>query len=432
MGNNEVILWNHPNGISIPAQDTKSIQGIVGHAYSLKVKDQKKIITAFDADLYDMASEYVWKRTMGKLKVAILSFGIEFVMEMLGRNIDNNINPEDTLSEVDVINLAADLGVIDKTARLLFLQQSELLNYFAALSDDTDISYPTALHCVTSCVQYVLAYVDETEIEFSNFRDQLYMGMLTDNTLTNNLNNAPYFYRRTTVRTMLNLIKSKEGGELDNALHNFTFVIPELWGSLTAEDKWPVGAAYAEAVSKGQRKLSSHIKSTLMKVKGFDYVPESLRSNTFISAANELLKVHYEFNNFYTEPDAAKNLANLGTIPSPALGQCLTAVLVCRLGNIYGESNAAQSTLEEILGKISDVRWEYYLNEVLPVDQHVLYKLLEKRPFERWKEEIVIRYNLLEKNIKNAKVKRIIDLTVNSGSSRQIRKIVNELIEGEI
>jgi len=113
-----------------------------------------------------------------------------------------------------------------------------------------------------------------------------------------------------------------------------------------------------------------------MAVHGFDYVPEDLRSRTFITAAKKVQEVHFAMNNFYNEPEPMKALATLGTsIPMPAFPACMTAVLCVRLGNRYGVSMAAQEYATEMLQGLSPERWRYYLDECLPSDDVVLSKL---------------------------------------------------------
>lgn len=158
-------------------------------------------------------------------------------------------------------------------------------------------------------MQYVLGQNNETEIEFNNFRDRLFKESLADDdSLFILLDDAPYFYKRTVVRTLLNLIKNTSGGERDNVLHNFDQFIPRLWDKISGEDKWSIGNTYAEAISNGDIKEASYLKNVLTKVKGFDYVPETLRSQTFIEIAHDLQRAHLNFNNFYNEPSAARKL----------------------------------------------------------------------------------------------------------------------------
>lgn len=68
-------------------------------------------------------------------------------------------------------------------------------------------------------------------------------------------------------------------------------------------------------------------------------------------------------------------LANMGTtIPKAALVDCLTAVLICKLGNNYGVSIAAQEYLDDILSSITSEKWAYFFNNMRTNDE-LLYEL---------------------------------------------------------
>lgn len=139
-------------------------------------------------------------------------------------------------------------------------------------------------------------------------------------------------------------------------------------------------------MAAGNSIAASGLKNALLKVGGFDYVPENLRSVTFKNAAKELLQVHFEFNNFYNEPAAIRKLADLGsTIPAPALIECMQAYLAVYLGNIYGVSTTAAGIAEEELGKITKDRWLYYFSKVIQNDEIVLYKVNTERQVTRFK-----------------------------------------------
>ena len=93
----------------------------------------------------------------------------------------------------------------------------------------------------------------------------------------------------------------------------------------------------------GLQTQTAGLKQALLKVRGFNYVPENLRSQTFLKAAEAIvLRAHEGMNNFYNEEAPTINLEKLGTvIPAPALGPCITALLCVRLGNSYGTCWAA-------------------------------------------------------------------------------------------
>lgn len=412
---NEIVVWNSPNGALLPA-NAADVYQLTTYINMLSIKEVEKIQKAFRNEFYDMATEYTWNRTISILREKVLSFGKDFILEMLGRSESNFSDPNDFLSEVDIINLSSDLGMINKTAKMQFLHYSELLKHYARRDVEDELELSDAQACIKNCVKYVLAMSDDDySISFNNFRDVLKREILTDaHDIYKALVNSPYFYKRTTVRTLLNLSKGPKGAELEKVFANMSLIIPGIWGDLLSDDRYPVGFAYAEATNEGNSPLVRALKSVLLKVKGFDYVPESLRSNTFIDAADNLLSVHFALNNFYNEPSAAKLLYDLGSsIPVPALGKCITATLACKLGNAYGPSWAAQDTLDAILNGLTPERWEHYLNQVLPVDETILWKLTSSSIVERW-HSIVQTYKLNEKAIKDRSVVKLVQGGVKS------------------
>ncbi|CCF16733.1 hypothetical protein BLGI_4702 [Brevibacillus laterosporus GI-9] len=425
---NQIVLWNSPNGAELPA-NVSNIVDLTSYVNMLSEKEVAKIRTAFTSELYDMAVEYTWNRTINILREKVLSFGREFVLEMLGRNAEGINDQEDFLSEVDIINLSADLGLINKTAKMLFINSSELIRHYLSRDTEDELDITQANATIKACVKYVLAMTDDDhQISFTNFRDILKREILNEqDELYRTLQTSPYFYKRTTVRTLLNLSKTQKGGELEIVFANMVNIIPTIWGDLLSDDRYPVGYAYAEATNEGNSPLVKALKSVLLKTKGFDYVPESLRSNTFIEAANHLLSRHFGTNNFYNEPAAAKNLQSLGSsIPVPALGKCMTATLACKLGNIYGVSWNAQEHVDKILNTLTADRWEYYLNSVLPVDEVVIFKLRQGGDIlDRW-IQLVKEYELNEKNIKEGLINKLIQSSA-KGHKGTIKSTAEEL-----
>lgn len=424
---NEIVLWDSPNGARIPAT-VASVSELSGYINMLSPREIDKIKVSFEAGLFDMATEYTWNRTIAILRDKIMSFGKEFVLEMLGRSEDNLSDSSDFLSDVDIINLSADLGLINKTAKILFLQNSELLKHFLTRSVEEELDITQAQACIKGCINYVLAMNDDGfSISFTNFREKLKREIISEkHDIFQSLMNSPYFYKKTTTRTLLNLSKSEKGAEREIVFANMVTIIPNIWGDLLSDDRYPVGFAYAEATNAGDMALVRALKSVLLKVKGFDYVPESLRSNTFVDAANHLLEVHYGNNNFYNEPAAAKQLLNLGSsIPVPALGKCITATIACKIGSVWGVSWEAQVYLDQILANLTDDRWEYYFNKVFVGEEIILIKLADSSVINRWCE-MVIKYDLHNKNITNHQAKMLLQDSAKN-NKKKVEKLSDDM-----
>lgn len=423
---NEIILYSASTGIQIP-QRCCDVLSLMEYNKLLKPREAEKVVKAVDGQLYDMAAEYMWSRTINILKKDILQFGNEFVAEMLDRP-NGDI---DTISEYEIITLSADLGFINNTAKMEFLQFSETIQHFMSLEEEGEEFPVTKLvDMVRSCVKYVLGYDSmEYEMPFGSFRDRLKTEIVnSSNDLYEQLKTSPYFYKKTITKTLLNLAKTlQESAEREIVLANLSFIVASIWNDLSSEDRWSIGRAYAQANNDGDENLSKALKSLLIKIKGFDYVPENLRSNSYIIAAKDLLAAHHGMNNFYREPSYAKVLCDMGSsIPMPAFSICMTAVLACKLGNGYGVSDNAQPYLDQILERITIERWRYYLGNDMAMDSTILYKLCyQNSALERF-YEIVDKYNLYDIRFTTDEIAKAIQSVANNKLSIA-KKIFTEM-----
>lgn len=423
------VVWGANQGLPIPRSDLMQINKVVEYNKRLYPREVHTIVKAFDNELYDMAIEYTWTRTFNILRDRVMSFGSDFVLEMLGRTDEDTL---DSLSEIETVRLAADLGIINETAKMRFMHVIELIQHYSsreAPEGDT-INPLDTLNNVGICVQYVLGFEEDGFIiEYSSFRNRLKTEKIpAEDSVIETLKLAPYFYKRTTVRTLLNLIKRTKSGEQENVFANVSTIVPAVWEDLLSDDRYPLGFSYAEAINEGDQKLVSAFKSLLLKVQGFDYVPEDLRSRSFITVAKNLLDVHYGFDNFYNEPAAAKSLMSMGTtIPKPAIGAVVSATLACKIGNSYGVSDRAQTFLDKILETLSKEQWEHYFNMVFPADETMMDKLMysNSRMQERW-TRVVDSHSLDQLNFKNTRIESLITAS-QSSNYRRVNTILDEL-----
>jgi hypothetical protein len=221
------------------------------------------------------------------------------------------------------------------------------------------------------------------------------------------------------------MAKTTEGAQLQHILANANVIIPVLWPNLMKPDRWLVGRAYAEVHEEGRKTSAAGLSKALLKVHGFDYVPEDLRSRVFLQTANELQNAHFAMNNFYNEPSAIGALASLGTvIPPSVFGRCMTAILCVRLGNHYGRSYSAQDRAEAMLSSLGEERWKYYLNDCLSTDEIILEKLTDSNIVKRW-SDLVNQFELDKIEIANPGVTKL----VRNGAKGKV-EVVRGLAEG--
>jgi hypothetical protein len=410
-GQNEIAIWVPNQPIELASNATAG--DIAEQARALSPRDVRSIATAFEAQSYEMVSTFVWTRAITALKKQVSSLGMEFVGQMLGRaDIDDDSDPVTAISEHDAISLAEDLGMITTTEALRLKHAMELVRHFAdpETANQDQMNHEEAVGVLRSCVSSILGNPHiKPPIQFAELRTSLESESLgnEDHRVTQ-IAESPYFMQRTVLSVLLSMLKVAHGAQLEHAVGNMNVILPRIWENLRKPEKWQVGQTYAEVHSAGRQAAAVGLKNALASVKGFDFVPETLRSETFARAAQKVMDAHFAFNNFYNEAAPVRELAMLGsTIPRPAFPLCMRAVLCVKLGNFYGIANTAQGDVDAILRALRREQWEYYLNECLPSDKTILDKIDNDKPANQW-IALCGEYDLGQMRINNAIVRDLV------------------------
>jgi hypothetical protein len=389
----ELTLWDAPAAISVTDKVTDPAK-ITSAALLLRPREREQIILNLTAGHFEVATSFIWQKTMNLLKKQLSTLGNEFVGELLQRpDVDENSEIATVVSDREAISLARDLGMLTPTQALRLVHSQEIVNHFAsadddAIGDDEMMTQEDAISCLRVCVQGILGHEKISVAEdFSAFRKSLESRTFSGDSLeVVRLQQSPYLFVRTAISVLLSVLRKSKGATLEHASRNVVVIVPLLWMRLKKTERWQIGQAYASEFSDGHKETVKALHTVLVAVKGFDYVPENLRSTTFTRVASSVIAAHEGANNYYNEPAPMKELANLGTsIPSPALPLCMTAALCVKLGNQYGHAWAAQDAADEVLNSISKERWLYYLENRLDRDLVILPKLsYPGLPLDRW------------------------------------------------
>ena len=433
---NAIVVWKEPQGTVVP-KAADNAQAIASVAKNLSTRDQKQIVSAFQSESFEMMAGFVLNKALSQLKRALASMGMTFVGEMLGRaDINEDSVPTVSISDYEAITLARELGVINSTDSKRLTQHLELLAHFDSLNTDDaeseEMAREEALSFLRTCVNAVLGREGNVApAEFVTFRSQLENRTFkeSDAELVT-LQVAPYFFKKTTLSILIAGAKTKAGAQFEHTLGNIVVIVPALWKSLRDSEKYALGQAYAEAVNSGASPTVLALKKALSAVHGFDFVPESLRSQSFSAAASNVISVHTAMNNFYNEPAAIQALSRLGTtIPWPAFPICMSAVLAVKLGNGYGVSNLAIPIANDLLRRMTKNQWDYYLNECLPGDELVLQKLSwYERPQANWLS-MVKEFQLPTKADKSPQVTKLLLASQKAGGSAAIGAAAKVLLD---
>lgn len=345
---------------------------------NLTKRQMEQVADAYKAGAYDMAAEYVWKKTITRLKEAILSLGMDFISEILQEDSNTNIDVFSALNDYKSINLAEQLGMINHAGAMELRQCFELLQYYFSSEAEKECEYLDnlkVLNIIKVCVVHILSKPNiDVSIEFGNLRKHLLTQDIKEGDIQiNQLKGASLFFIRTVCTVLMSALRNSQHINFEHAVNNFKVVLPLLWDKLPDEDRQKIGFLYRDVVADGNNKAAMSIKYALSKKGGFDYVPENLRSQSFIAAAKALIDVHYEFDNYYKEPRYVKELASLGTfIPDPATNQCMKAYILVCIGNYYGTSRLAVPIALKELEAITEEKWRAFFDKFLPYDSELI------------------------------------------------------------
>lgn len=435
-----VALWKASTALVV-GDNVSDVPTIVSAAKQLRLKEQQQIVANMEAEHYEVAATYLWHKTMALLKRKIATLGNEFIAELLQRpDIDEHSEIQTSISDAEAITLASELGMITATQALRLVHSQEVIAHFASVDaddrmDDAEgLTREEALLCLRVCVQGVLGQERVAVAEdFAAFRRKLEGETFTETSPEIvRLRQSPYFFVRTAISILLAVLKSGKGAQIEHASRNTGLIVPLFWDELKQPEKWQIGQAYASEFSEGKKDSIKALHSVLLRVRGFDFVPENLRSNTFTKVANSVIAAHQGIDNFYNEPGPMRELASLGTsIPGPALAGCITATLCVKLGNSYGASWAAQSSADQILSGISVDRWKYYIEGRLEYEPIILSKLARRgEPLDRW-ITLIKDLQLDPNEFTNKNIRQLIVAT-NAGKPERVQTIADAMLRAAV
>ncbi len=429
MANSSLTLWTPEEQTVVPKGASDPV-ALVPYATQISQRDQKQILQAFQAEHYEMAVSYVWGKAMSTLKRDLSTVGVRFLGEMLGKPLTETDVVAESITDKEAIRLAEELGVVNPTEAMRLRHIHELVTHFSQLSpgaadsDAVEMDGPEAIQALKTCVVNILSRPRvDVATEFTQFRKELEERQFHDEDPSiRSLIRSPYFFKKLTVAVLLSAIKQGDGARLDHATANLGVILPALWKGLRESEKWQVGVAYAEVHAAGKTTAMAGIQAVMLKVSGFDYVPENLRSTTYIKQAEKLITAHEGLNNFYNEPTPMQVLASLGTsIPLPALPMTMSAALAVRMGNSYGRSWAAQPDAKRLLRGISTDKWAYYLNECLPSDIRIINKLMSASTRKNW-FEVAADCSFEGIEVKDSTVKKLLAASIDKNDDRLDRE----------
>lgn len=402
----------NPSGLQLPLET--NVTELINYGIALNSRDQKKITKYYNEHDFSTAAEKIWTRSISILRNRLLALGEDFVADMVETD---DLDYVRNLPAFKVICIAHELGFIDKSGKRKLISANNYYNFYLGTEDGVDEEMPKdeANIIIKACISYILYNNESTYgLQFNDFREKLKTSRITEifSDDTAMFQTCPYFYLKTTVRSLIKLLKETEGIEFENITTNLGIIIPKIWQRLKTEEKIALADAYTYYVNIGDYTRIDALNKVLLKVQGFDYVKENVRSRTFITVANKLVDTHFAPNNFYNEPAVIKTLEGLGTsFPRLALKSCITSILYVKLGNSYNTCWDAEVVADRLLDRLTSDEWYIYLERYLKEEEYLLECIYGSnkvlKMYTNWKL-LVKKYNLAALNINNSDIQKLL------------------------
>lgn len=401
----------NPSGLMLPM--ITNVSELVEYGVALPKPIKARVTKYYMEGDYVTAANTTWLRAICLLKKRILSLGEEFVADMVE---SDDLEYVRNLPAYRVIDLAHDLGFIDKAGKRKLQMANDYYNYFNndEIDEYEEMPQDEANIIIKNSISYILYNNDESfGLQFNDFREKLKTGRVTDLFEDDKVMFAtcPYFYLKTSVRSLLKLFSETDGIEYDNVTANMNIMFPAIWERLKLEERRALADAYTDYTNVNDYKRTAALNTIMLQVHGFDYVMENVRSRTYIQVAQKLIDVHFGLNNFYNEPGVIKKLEDLGTvIPRLALKECVTSVLYVKLGNLYGTSWSAEQIADRILDRLTIDEWITYLEKYMVEESNLLDGIKDYNKMRNKWKEVIKKYKLNELNIVAPQAKKLVSI----------------------
>lgn len=325
-----------------------------------------KFVAACGAGLFDAALNFLWDETIVNLRKKVAVFDLEYFFDSVITDPDRraNLKSEEDLKKLDDWELIRGCRLTGILSDIGFQHLDYIRNMrnwaSAAHPNQYELSGLQVIGWLETCVRYVIAKEPEGPV--------LVVHKLLYNLRTQKLSAPDISSIKANIDLLppdlvLSLLRSIFGMFTDPTLpadikQNIRLIAPAVWKAATDENRYEIGFKYSifSANADIPRKNLAH--EFLEIVGGLSFLrPEEL-AIILNENLDNLSAAHFGFNNFYTEPPHAKILVQYvpksGVIPTAVLQKYVKTLVLCKIGNGYGISFAAQNYYDLLIDRFQD------------------------------------------------------------------------------
>jgi len=341
-----------------------------------------KFIAACGAGLFDAALNFLWDETVSNLREKVARFDLEYFLDSIitdprRRAAFRSGDDLDKLEDWELVRGCLETGIITDIGFKHLDYIRNIRNFAsAAHPNQNELTGLQVVSWLETCIREVLSKEPaggaiEVRKLLRSLRSET-LGPEDVEPIAESLGRLPDDLVRALARAVFGMFTDPSvAAEVRN---NIALVAPPLWAVCPDDIRFEVGVKHETFAVNGEVARRSLARLFLETVEGLSYLPPNALGGEIASAVGDLLRVHNGFNNFHNEPAYARVLENLvpatGRIPPSAERDYVKVLLLCRIGNGYGVSDAAGPAYDRLIGRWSE-RQVVVLLQLLADDKEV-------------------------------------------------------------
>jgi hypothetical protein len=277
-----------------------------------------KFMTAASVGLFDSALNHLWVETIKQLKTRILQYDIDYFFDVAvpseRRDEFSVLEDLDKVDEVQLLEGARRIELLTEKGYKQLDHIRYMLGYMERESgNQSEISGTMLISWLEVCIKEVITL----EIPSDSIQAQILLRRIREGVLTqDDVNGAIAFISGMSVKYANVFAKGIFGLYLrqDTSPHiimNIKSLMPTLWGRIDVATKNEFATAYAIYSVNEDKEKAKLARAFISIVGGEEYLPDNVRGYEIKITINQLLSMHRGANNFYNEPEFARQVERL-------------------------------------------------------------------------------------------------------------------------
>lgn len=356
-----------------------------------------KVCIASSVGLFDGAINYIWNATIISLRSRLKNFGIGSVAQALNKTLSDE-SDIDELMDSELLDICYKLELLSEEGYFLLGHCRDMRNNFSTAHPSIgNIDDRELLVFISRCCKYGLnSDCNLTGINLNDFLSSVKSNKLDDyqiNEWISRLENTFPAQRQMLYPILLGIYCDSSVGETSrlNALKISTGAV----SFLDDKTKSNLIDQHNKYFVKNELEKIKASRTFFQKLGLLELLSAQEQHSIIKNACDDLLSVHFEFNNFYNEPPFAKRLLELSKsikIPNTVKHDYVTAVITCFTGNAYGASEAALPYYELMIRNFSTKEIDFLLG--ITFDKSTVASMIKSYP--RCKKNYMKAINMID------------------------------------